>query len=93
MLQYKELSADVSPEIIFYMLAKRVRQLMQLLDHEAPAGLASWQQTRLTTQAKSFTMEQLIGFEKQLLDSEVSVKSGESAYTTNQHIQYLLTNL
>lgn len=93
MMQYEKLIVDVSAEVIFSMLAKRVRQLMELLDHVAPVGLAPWQQVRLTSQAKSFTMEQLIGFEKQLLDSEMSVKSGTSAFTTSQHIQYLLTNL
>lgn len=92
-IQFQKLAAEVSAEVIFAMLVKRVRQLIQLSDRQAPAGLAPWQIQRLTTQASSFTMEQLIHIEKQLLDIEVSIKSGSSAFSLTSHIEYLLANL
>jgi len=72
---YEKLMADVAPELAFSMLVKRVRQLIQLSDGGSPAGLAGWQISRLTTQTKSFTMEQLVRFYRQTRDSEVAMKN------------------
>ena len=90
---FEKLVADVAPELVFSMLVRRVRQLMQIHEGGNPAGLAGWQISRLTTQAKSFTMEQLVSFYRQLLDSEVAMKTGASAFTAREHIEYLLSSL
>lgn len=81
-----------APELVFSMLVKRVRQLMQLSSSTSPAGLPGWQLTRLTAQAKSFTMDKLVRLYEALGDAEYSVKSGVSPFSLKQLLeQWILT--
>ncbi len=81
------------PELIFSMIVKRIRQLIQLHDGVVPAGLQGWQASRLTRQAKLFTMNKLLTMYKKLLDMEYSFKNGSSPFTTSQHIEQFLLDL
>ena len=51
-------------ELIFTLLVRRLRQLIQLRDGVTPDGLQGWQSARLTSQAKLFTMDKLLSMEK-----------------------------
>lgn len=82
-----------APELIFAMIVKRIRQLIQIRDGVAPAGLQGWQASRLTRQAKLFTIGTLLTMYKNLLDMEYSVKNGSSPFTTAQHIEQFLLDL
>jgi hypothetical protein len=82
-----------APELIFAMIVRRVRQLIQLYDGVVPIGLAGWQLTRLTRQAKLFTMDRLLTMYKNLLEMEFSVKNGSSPFTISQHIEQFLVDL
>ena len=63
---YQKLVASEPAELVFSMLVRRVRHLIQLADGVVPSGLAPWQANRLTTQAKSFTMDKLLLLYKHL---------------------------
>jgi DNA polymerase III delta subunit len=90
---YSQLVQSDAPELIFSMMVKRVRQLIQVFDGATPEGVAAWQAGRLMTQAKSFTMEKLLLSYKSLHDIEVRIKTGMSPYTLSAHIEQFIISL
>lgn len=90
---YMDLRETEAPELIFAMIVRRVRQLIQLRDGVAPVGLAGWQASRLTRQAKLFTIGTLLTMYKTLLDMEYSIKNGSSPFSINQYIEQFLLDL
>ena len=90
---YEVVAVTVAPELVFSMLVKRVRQLIQLSDGVTPEGLAGWQASRLTTQAKSFTMEKLLAMYQHCHTIEVSIKTGVSPFSLSAHIEQLISQL
>jgi DNA polymerase III delta subunit len=90
---YTALHETEAPELIFTMIVRRVRQLIQLHDGIVPQGLQGWQLTRLTRQAKLFTLDTLLAMYKTLLDMEYSVKNGSSPFTISQHTEQFLLNV
>jgi DNA polymerase III delta subunit len=81
---YTTLSETEAPELIFAMIARRVRQLIQVANGVTPENLAGWQASRLTRQAKLFTIDRLLTMYKHLLDMEFSIKNGSSPFTLAQ---------
>ncbi len=90
---YKQLAATEAPELIFVMMARRIRLLIQLADGAIPMGLQSWQISRLTLQAKSFTMEKLLTLYSMMLEKEVSIKTGVTPFSFSQHVEQVLITL
>ena len=90
---YHVLSDSAAPELVFTMVFRRLRQLIALAGGAKPAGLADWQEARLTKQASFFTMGKLTAMHKQLLDGEFSVKSGTSAFQLSEHMEQFLIAL
>ena len=89
---YEQLVETEAPELIFSMLTKRMRQLLQLADGEIPAGLQGWQAGRLTAQAKLFTIDRLTVMYKKLLEMEFSTKNGSSPFSLRQLTeQFIIT--
>jgi DNA polymerase III delta subunit len=82
-----------APELIFVMIVRRIRQLIMLADHVLPDGMKPWQATRLTNQAKFFTMRELQTMEKQLLAIEYSIKSGQTPLPLKTHLEKFLIDL
>lgn len=82
-----------APELILTMIGRRMRQVIMLKDHVMPEGLQNWQALRLTSQAKSFTMDKLLSMYQRLLDIEYSIKSGSSSFTLIQHLELFLIDL
>lgn len=82
-----------APELIYTMIVRRIRQLIQVADGETPEGLQSWQVSRLTSQARSFTMERLVELYRKLLDMEYSIKTGASPFTMQQLLEQYLIDL
>ncbi|MDP1722994.1 MAG: hypothetical protein Q8L37_07375 [Candidatus Gottesmanbacteria bacterium] len=90
---FGEALAVDAPELIFTLLVRRVRQLIQLRDNVTPDGLQGWQAGRLTSQAKSFTMDKLLSMEKNLLDIDVSIKTGTSPFPLAQQLELFIVDL
>lgn len=80
-------------EIVFALLIRRVRQLIQLKDGVIPEGLQEWQAGRLTSQARHFTIEQLVRMHKRLLVIDIAVKSSSSPFSLTQQLEQLIINL
>jgi DNA polymerase III delta subunit len=90
---YITLRESDAPELIFAMMTRRVRQLIQLNSNVMPEGLQGWQATRLTRQAKLFTMDRLVSLYKMLLDIEYATKNGTAPFTMSQYIEQFLIDL
>jgi DNA polymerase III delta subunit len=87
--KFRDLPSE-APEIIFSMIVRRIRQLIQLRDGVIPEGLQGWQASRLTRQAKLFTMDRLVTMYKKLLDIEFSVKNGSSPFNLKELTEQFL---
>lgn len=81
---YEKLVENEAPELIFTMLSRRIRQLMQITDGVMPEGMQGWQAARLTRQAKLFTMDKLKRMYTLLLTMEFSIKNGSSPFSMRQ---------
>lgn len=82
-----------APELILTLIGRRVRQCIMLKDNVTPEGLQDWQASRLTSQAKSFTMEKLLSMYQRLLNIEYAIKSGSSPYTLTQQLEQFIIDL
>lgn len=87
------LLATEQAEIVFAMLVRRVRQLVQLADRITPEGLADWQAARLTAQARFFTMDGLVAMHTKLVDIDVSIKTGTSPFTLTQLLEQFVLSI
>lgn len=90
---FSQIQQTDAPELVFSMVVKRVRQLIQIADGAKPEGVAPWQLSRLTTQTKSFTMGELLVHYAALHDAEVSIKTGVSPFTMAQHLEQFFISL
>lgn len=88
----KALEADAA-ERVYFMLADRVRQLIQVKDNVRPARISPFQLTRLTSQARSFTIDQLMILHGNLAQNEFAMKSGQSPFTAKQSMECSLIGL
>lgn len=91
--KFRTLASREPVEIVFAMIVKRFRYLIQLSDGITPDGTAPWQAARLTRQARFFTMEKLVSMYKKLAAIEISVKTGGSPFTLAQHIEQFIISL
>lgn len=80
-------------EVVFVMLVRRIRQLMMLADGVRPEGLQAWQVSRLTAQARLFTMKKLRAMHQRLLEIDVANKTSASPFTLSQQIEQFLIEL
>jgi len=88
-----ELFLVSAPELVWNMMISRMRQLIQIQSGETPAKLQSWQVSRLTNQARSFTMDKLLKSYKNMLDMEYALKSGLSPFTFADMIKQWILEL
>ena len=90
---FQKVMALQPSEILYVMLVRRTRHLMELKDGITPEGLASWQASRLTAQSRLFTMNELISLHTKLLDMDIAIKTGSSPFTLAQCIEQVLISL
>lgn len=87
---YQKLIETEPPELVFTMITRRLRQLIMIADGVTPEGLQGWQVGKLTSQAKSFSMNTLLAMYKKLLDLEYSLKTGATPFTLVQLTEQFL---
>lgn len=92
-LLYQRVLESQVAEITYALLVRRVRQLIQCKDGVTPDGLAPWQATRLTAQARLFTMDKLVDMHTKLLTMDISIKTGASPFSLAQLIEQFLIGL
>jgi DNA polymerase III delta subunit len=88
-----ELLKISAAELVWSMMITRMRQLIQIQSAVTPAKLQAWQVSRLTNQARAFTMDKLMKSYKSMLEMEYSLKSGTSPFTFADMIKQWIIEL
>lgn len=83
-----------SPELIFFMFTRRLRELILALDLGIK-GLtgAPWQINKLNHQAKGFSLNYLLKIYKKLLTIDLEIKTGISIMSLEWQLDLFLANL
>ncbi|OGG02439.1 hypothetical protein A2Z33_05265 [Candidatus Gottesmanbacteria bacterium RBG_16_52_11] len=92
LVSYGRVLEKEASELVHAMILRRIRQLIMIKDGIKPRETASWQENRLTMQAKLFTMEQLIRLHKSLTMNEFSVKSGATPLSIRELTELTLAD-
>ena len=79
-------------ELVFFMLVKRVRLLIQIKDSGKLSGVP-WQQQRLKTQANAFELKNLLRIHTQLLEIDISIKTGQSLLKLGELLDILVLKI
>lgn len=90
---FSTLTDTTVPEIVYVMMVRRVKYLIQLADHQTPEGLLGWQAGRLTAQAQAFTIDKLVSMHTQLLFIDISIKTGRSPFTLAQQLEQFIIHI
>lgn len=84
------LSGRVDDSILIFMLQRRVKQLYSLMVSDGRGlKLASWQLSRLKSQATSWRKEQLLSFYDKLFTIEKNSKTNQGYYSIAQSLNIL----
>ena len=85
---------DSPVELVFFLLAKRVAQLIIAKDSQGKdlESIAPWQKKKILDQAKQFSLSQLLWLYRQLLLIESSQKTGKSKLGLDWQVDLLLSS-
>lgn len=95
MLKSLKLLKSEQPELVFYLLCRRISQLIVAGDL-GKAGLtkmAPWQQAKMLSQAQKFTLQQLTAFYQKLLTIDKQIKTGQTLAPLDYHLDLLIMAL
>ncbi|MBU1085285.1 MAG: hypothetical protein ABIJ43_03205 [Candidatus Beckwithbacteria bacterium] len=81
-----------APELVFYMLHRRISQLIQGQEGNNLKG-APWQVSNLKAQAKNFKLENLLKLHQDLINIDFSIKTGQAALPIASQLDLLLINI
>lgn len=82
-------------EMIFYMLARQIRLLIQAKDKEVDKLLKMpfWQKNKLISQANKFSLNQLLFLHKQLTEIDYQQKVGQDPYNLSSRLDLFIASL
>ena len=81
-----------APELIFYLLHRRLAQLIQARDGGAALKGAPWQIGKLKSQAAKYSLDQLVALQGKLLEIDYSIKSGQDDLPLLSKLDLVLVN-
>jgi len=87
------LTKEIDEELIFYMIIKRVRQLLQIKFDQKIENVQSWQLKRLIFQAKIWSQEKLIKLYQSLFTIEKNMKTGNTPFDLKKSLELLFIYL
>ena len=87
------LSKTIASELIFFMLTKRIRQLLMIKLNHKLDGLQLWQLKKLNYQAKLWSKQTLIKFYQSLFQLEIKVKTSSNPFDLKKSLELLFTYL
>ena len=84
-----------APELIFYLLARRIGQLIIAKDlgKRGLTQMARWQQEKLLYQAKKFDLKKLLLLYQQLLKIDYQQKTGRTSLPLSFHLDLFIASL
>lgn len=80
-------------ELIFYLLHRRISQLIQALDDPGSLKGAPWQLGKLKMQAKKYSLDQLLNFHQKLLTLDEQAKTSQNILSLAGCLDLLLLKL
>lgn len=84
-------------ELIFFMIVRQFRIMLNLISNDKPIDevkrLAPWQSSKLKNQAELFGEKKLKEIYSQLLDIDLSSKTGKSPVNLKKSIDFFLSGL
>jgi hypothetical protein len=81
-----EIVNDKNENLLFYLLTKRVRQLILIKTNQNPPLIQPWQLYRLKKQASRWTLDNLLKVYRSFLNIEIDLKTSQTPYTLLQLI-------
>jgi len=87
------LTKKIPEELIFYMITKRVRQLLQIKFDQKIENLQSWQFRKLNFQAKLWPKEKLIKLYQSLFAIEKNIKTNSTPFDLKKSLELLFIYL
>ena len=92
LVTFDELVKQESPELVFYMLARQFRLLIQVADGQKVAW-PPWLTGKLKRQADDFQKSSLLTKYQQLFTIDESLKTGHTVMPLRWHLDMFLLNL
>jgi hypothetical protein len=80
-------------ELTFYLLHRRISQLIQAIDDPRELKGAPWQLDSLKNQAKLFSLNQLKSFHQKLITIDFEIKTGQSHLPLASRLDLLFLNI
>ncbi len=81
---------SVDENIIYFMIVKRIRELLLLKEGQEIPKLAGWQKSRLSNQAQKWPLEKLCNFYDALYRIEVLNKTSGTPYQLKKALDILI---
>lgn len=81
------------PGMVFYLLVKRIRDLLLVKDQKKPAGIQTWQWKKLQKQAQVFNSGSLKEIYRQLLIIDRAQKTGQDRFNLEGELEMLILNI
>ena len=90
---YRKTVAQNDAYLVFTMIARRIHDLVCILESVPVDARQAWQVGRLTKQAKLFTIDKLLSMQRSLLYLDIVNKSGLSAIPLQASVELFLATL
>ncbi len=94
---FHTLLKDMAPELIFFMITRQFRIMLNVLDDDKRIDevkrLQNWQLSKFKRQATVFGQKQLLKIYQQLTEIEINQKTGKVPYSMEKSIDFFLLGL
>lgn len=92
---YHETLKQNAPELVFYMLSRRIANLLLAADNGGKElhAMQKWQRQGLLSQAKKFTPEDLLMLHERLYRTDVAVKTGKTILPLSSMLDLILSEI
>ena len=95
LLSMHECIKQESPEMVFYMLSRRIAKLTIACDLGIKGlnGMQDWQKTRILRQAKRFRLPQLLSLHEKLYETDKSIKTGRNVLPLSSMLDLIIAEI
>jgi len=87
------ISKTTAVEVIFFMITKRIRQLLMIKLNQKIDGLKLWQLKKLDYQTKLWPKETIIRFYQSLFQLEIKIKTNINPFDLKKSLELLISYL
>lgn len=88
---YKKTLESSAPDLVFYFLKRRIRELVLLSENALAGAYQPWQKAKLQSQLRLWKNQNLVSAYRSLYRLERDMKSGATAYSADKSISLFLS--